>query len=59
MMEEMVRHRFLNTMRNIHPVSPFDSYVANLQRSGRQGAPTMAEARKDFRSFIKSGGSLG
>ncbi len=51
-------HRFLNTIRNIHPVSPFDSYVSNLQRSGRPGAPKMDEARKDFRSFMKSGGSL-
>ena len=58
MMEEMVLHRFLNTIRNIHPVSPFDSYVMNLQRSGRPGAPKMDEARKDFRSFINNGGHL-
>ena len=43
----------------MHPVSPFDSYVMNLQRSGRQGGPKMDEARKDFRSFVKSGGLLG
>ncbi len=52
-------HRFLNALRRIHPVSPFDSYVMNLQRSGRQGGPKMDEDRKDFRSCINGGGFLG
>ena len=59
MMEEMVLHRFLNTIRNLRAVSPLDSYVSNLQRSGRSGTPRMDEARRDFRSFIKTGGNLG
>ena len=52
-------HRFLSTIRSIHLMSPFDTYVMNLQRAGRTDAPKMDEARKDFRAFIKSGGSLG
>ena len=49
-------HRFIDTIRNIHAPSTFDSYLSTLQRSGRTGTPRIDEARKDFQSFVKSGG---
>ncbi|MCH8186192.1 MAG: hypothetical protein IH862_08860 [Chloroflexi bacterium] len=49
-------HRFFDTIRGIHTTSTFDTYMNNLQRSGRTGMPRVDEARKDFRSFVKRDG---
>ena len=49
-------HRFFDTIRGMHTISPFDTYLNNLQRSGRTGVPRVDEARKDFRSFPKRDG---
>ena len=49
-------HRFFDTIRGIHTTSTFDTYLNNLQRTGRTGMPRVDEARKDFRSFVKSEG---
>ena len=47
-------HRFIDTIRGMHATSSFDTYLNNLHRSGRIGMPRVEEARKDFRSFVKS-----
>ena len=49
-------HRFIDTIRSMYATSTFDTYLANLQRSGRTGMPSAEEARKDFRSFAKRDG---
>ena len=49
-------HRFIDTIRSMHAASGFDTYLNHLQRSGRTGMPRVDEARKDFRSFVNSGG---
>ena len=49
-------HRFIDTIRSMHAASSFDAYLNNLHRSGRTGMPKVEEARKDFQSFVKSGG---
>ena len=49
-------HRFIDTIRNMHATSTFDTYLNNLQRSGREGMPKVDEARKDFRALVKSDG---
>ena len=49
-------HRVIDTIRSMHAASSFDTYLNNLQRSGRTGMPTVEEARKDFRSFVKGDG---
>ncbi len=49
-------HRFFDTIRSLHTTSTFDTYLNSLQRGGRSGMPNVDEARKDFRSFVKSGG---
>ena len=49
-------HRFIDTIRSMHATATFDTYLNSLQRSGRTGMPKVDEARKDFRSFVKSGG---
>ena len=46
-------HRFIDTIRNMHRTSTFDTYLNNLHRGGRTGMPRVEEARKDFRSFVK------
>ena len=49
-------HRFIDTIRSMHATSTFETYLNNLQRSGRTGTPRVDEARKDFRSLLKSDG---
>ncbi len=49
-------HRFIDTIRSMHATSTFDTYLNNLQRSGRTGTPRVDEARKDFRAFAKRDG---
>ena len=49
-------HRFIDTIRGMHATSSFDTYLNNLQRSGRTSMPRVDEARKDFRSLAKSAG---
>ncbi len=49
-------HRFIDTIRSMHTTSTFNTYLNNLQRSGRTGMPKVDEARKDFRSFVKRDG---
>ncbi len=49
-------HRFFDTILSMHATSTFDTYLNNLQRSGREGMPKVEEARKDFRALVKSDG---
>ena len=49
-------HRFIDTIRSMHATSTFETYLNNLQRNGRTGTPRVDEARKDFRSFVRSEG---
>ncbi|MCH8060890.1 MAG: hypothetical protein IH861_00120 [Chloroflexi bacterium] len=49
----MIRKVF-STIRHIHPISGFDSYFANVQLHGGTVAPTLDEAKRDFRNRLRS-----
>ncbi len=49
----MIRKVF-SSIRHIHPISGFDSYLSSVQLHGGTVAPTIDEAKKDFRSRIRS-----
>ncbi len=49
----MIR-KVLNSIRHIHPISGFDSYFSNVQMHVGVVAPTVDEAKKDFRSRISA-----
>ena len=49
----MIR-KVLNSIRHIHPISGFDSYFSSVQVHGGIVAPTIDEAKKDFRNRIHS-----
>ena len=49
----MIR-RVFSSIRHIHPISGFDSYLSSVQRHGGSLAPTIDEAKRDFRNRIKS-----
>ena len=49
----MIR-KMLSSIRHIHPVSGFDSYFANVQLHGGTVAPTVDEAKRDFRNRISA-----
>ena len=41
-------HRIIETIRNSNGPSKFEKYFINIQRDGRFGHPSVAEARKDY-----------
>ena len=43
-------HEFLRVIRTIGYASEFQSYCMSVQRTGDAGAPTVDEARKDYRA---------
>ncbi len=45
----MIR-KVISSIRHLHPVSGFDSYFSSVQRHGGTVAPTVDEAKKDFRN---------
>lgn len=49
----MIRKVF-NSIRHIHPISGFDSYLSSVQLHGGVVGPTVDEAKRDFRNRISS-----
>ncbi len=46
--------RIISKVKYVRGASHLDSYVTNLHRSGRPGAPTREEAKKDYTSVIEA-----
>ncbi|MCZ6615418.1 MAG: hypothetical protein O7F09_03425 [Chloroflexi bacterium] len=46
-------HRLIERVRGAGEVSGFEAYLADLQRRGYTGVPTMHEAYLDYRALIQ------
>ncbi len=49
----MIR-KVISSIRHLHPISGFDSYFSSVQLHGGAIAPTVDEAKRDFRNRISS-----
>ncbi|MCI0439341.1 MAG: hypothetical protein L0177_09445 [Chloroflexi bacterium] len=45
-------NRFINTIRHIASHSGFEAYYHNIQRAGRDGFPTVEQAKKDYQAMV-------
>jgi hypothetical protein len=46
-------HRLMERVRGTRRVSGFEAYLADLQRKGHTGVPTVHEAQLDYRALIQ------
>ncbi len=49
----------VKAVKRLRGASQLDSYVTNLQRVNRSGAPTRDEAKRDYASAIRVATSFG
>ena len=47
-------HKFFDHFRGISRSSGFEDYYMSLQKKGIPGAPSVEEARQDYRRFTES-----
>ena len=45
-------HTLINTFRHMNHTSGFERYLMKIQRSA--GAPSVEDARKDYRNIVRS-----
>ena len=46
-------HRLMENVRGAGKVSGFEAYLADLQRKGRTGVPTVHEAQRDYQALLQ------
>ena len=52
--ERPMVHRFVSMIRHLGEGVAFETYLGSIQRTNKPGAPTFDEARKDYRSALRS-----